>query len=289
MYVTGVRNPYRISFDRANSDMYWGDVGENTYEEVDFLKAGSNASGPPVDYGWPQLEADHHSLISGAPQTTTNPFTGVTSLYPIQEWTHGAAGNAAIGGYVYRGPIPELQGKYFFADYVTGRIWMLDFDRNTDPGHVSRHERRAHRDDRHSGARTSIDRAVGSYVGDTNLATINGLDHIVSFGEDNQGNLYLVDLGYRHDVQTASTRPMPAKYSSWSAARFRRRSTGRNTGLGREVFAGRAASNFSRKRTPRIREPGTNWFDYPGGTNSPVTVPFDAAQSSVFFRLIWPQ
>ena len=93
VYVTGVRNPYRVSFDRANSDMYWGDVGENAYEEVDFLKAGSNVLGPPVDYGWPQLEATHNSTVPGAPHTTTNPFTGVTSLYPLREFPHTASGN----------------------------------------------------------------------------------------------------------------------------------------------------------------------------------------------------
>jgi glucose/arabinose dehydrogenase len=285
VYVTGVRNPYRISFDRANGDLYWGDVGENTYEEVDFLKAGSNASGPPVDYGWPLYEATHLSGVPGAPQTTTNPFTHVTSLYPIQEWTH-TGGNAAIGGYVYRGPIPELQGKYFYADYVTGKIWMLDFDRDTDPATFNGT----------NGALTEMtaiwatnicDRAVRSYAGDANLGTINGLDHIVSFGEDNLGNLYLVDLGYGTSFDGQYTAnageifelvagPLPPTLV-WT-----------NLGWGvRFSWTG----NFKlQARTNSLNlGSGTNWFDYPGGTNSPVTAPFDAAQGTVFYRLAWPQ
>ncbi len=133
VYVTGVRNGYRVSFDRANSDMYWGDVGENSVEEVDFLKAGSNANGPPVDYGWPQKEGLNNSGVSGAPTTFVNPFTGVTALNPLQQYSH-SIGQASIGGYVYRGPISDLQGKYIHADFVSGKIWTLDFDRNTPPG-----------------------------------------------------------------------------------------------------------------------------------------------------------
>jgi glucose/arabinose dehydrogenase len=279
VYVTGVRNPYRISFDRVNGDMYWGDVGENAYEEVDFLKAGGNVSGPPVDYGWPQLEADHNSPISGAPHTTTNPFTGVTSLYPLQEWPHGAAGNAAIGGYVYRGPIPELQGKYFYADFVTGKVWMLDFDRNTDPSTF--HGTNGVLTDLTALWSTKIiDRAVTNYAGDTNLNTINGLDHIVSFGEDNLGNLYLVDFGYGSSFNGQYTanggeifEVVPDPTLNWA-----------NLGSGvRFSWTG----NY--KLQAETNSMGANWFDYPGGTNSPVTVPFDGAQSTVLFRLVWPQ
>lgn len=283
VYVTGVRNPYRISFDRANSDMYWGDVGENSYEEVDFLKAGSNFSGPPIDYGWPQLEADNPSFISGAPQTTTNPFTLVTSLYPIREWPH-TGGNAAIGGYVYRGPIPELQGKYFYADFVTGRLWMLDFNRNTDPATFNGM----------NGVLTDItefwnsliiDSANASYYGDTNVATLNGLDHIVSFGEDNQGNLYLVDFGFGASFSGQYTAgageifevvpgPLPQPVLTWT-----------HTGSGVQFSWLRNFKLQSQTDTSGAGI-GTNWLDYPGGSTSPVTVPANSAADAVFFRLI---
>ncbi len=284
VYVTGVRNPYRVSFDRATSDMYWGDVGENAYEEVDFLKAGSNALGPPVDYGWPQLEATHNSTVPGAPHTTTNPVTGVTSLYPIREFPHTASGNAVIGGYVYHGPVPELQGKYFYADFVNARIWMLDFDRNTDPASFFAT----------NGTLTEVtalwstlvvDPTNPNYRGDTNVSTLNGLDHIVSFGEDLAGNLYLVDFGYgaTFDGQYTANAgeifkvvpgPVPGPPLYWVATSnavqfswpgsFKLQSQSDNTGSGLTH----------------------NWLDYPNGSNSPVTVSIDRTLNGAYFRLV---
>jgi hypothetical protein len=206
VYVTGVRNGYRVSFDRANSDMYWGDVGENAVEEVGFLKAGTNTGAtPPVDFGWPQLEATTNSNIAGAPHTSTNPFTGGSSTLPIQQFSH-SAGLAVIGGYVYRGPVAELQGKYFYCDFAglqgagslstNGKLYMLDFDRNTPTTSFNGN----------NGTLTDVSVALNNLVVDTNdpsyLPSISqtdlaGLDHIVSFGEDNAGNVYLVDMGNR--------------------------------------------------------------------------------------------
>lgn len=281
IYVTGVRNGYRVSFDRANSDMYWGDVGENTYEEVNFLKAGSNVSGPPVDYGWPQLEAAHNSGISGAPHTTTNPFTGVISFYPLREYSHVGSSGAAIGGYVYRGPIPELQGKYFYADFVFSRIWMLDFDRNTDPA-TFKGTNGTLTDITSLWNALIIDPTLASYKGDTNITTLGGLDHIVSFGEDNEGNLYVVDFGFGSGFS--------GQYTANAGEIFKLVPGGiplnwTNTGSGlRFSWSG----GFKLQAQTNSLNVGlrTNWADYPGGGTSPVTVPIDAAQGTVFFRLI---
>ena len=279
VYLTGLRNAYRVSFDRATDDLYWGDVGENAYEEVDFLKAGSNVSGPPVDYGWPQLESVFSSTILGAPHTTTNPFTGVTSLFPIQTYSH-SVGQAAIGGYVYHGPIPELQGKYFFADFVAGRIWMLDFNRDTDPAifHGT------------NGILTEvttnwnslvIDPASPNYKGDTNLATLGGLDHVVSFGEDNAGNLYLVDFGYGTGFAGQYTAGagelfelVPGTKLNWAKTL---------TGI---QFWWPGSFKLQVQTNSFASGPGSNWSDYPGGVTSPITVPIDTQSGTVFFRLI---
>ncbi len=181
-----------------------GDVGENSVEEVSFLKSGTNVSGPPVDFGWPQKEGTNNSGVSGAPQTTTNPFTGVTSLYPIQQFPHvsGSGGAAVIGGYVYHGPIASLQGKYFYANFVPTndafvqpQIYMLDFNRNTNPATFNGA----------NGTLTDVSSFWNSLISDPtdpgypgNATGISGLlDHLVSFGEDNAGNLYLVDFGSR--------------------------------------------------------------------------------------------
>ena len=279
VFATGLRNGYRISFDRANGDMYWGDVGENTYEEVDFLKAGSDVSGPPVDYGWPQLEATHNSTIFGAPHTTTNPFTGVTSLFPLQEYTH-AVGQAAIGGYVYHGPIAELQGKYFFADFVEDRIWMLDFNRDTDPATFNGT----------NGTLTDmtaiwnslvIDPTNPNYKGDNIFSTLNGLDHIVSFGEDNAGNLYLVDFGFGVGFTGQYTanageifKLVPGTKLNWT-----------NAASGIQFWWPGSFKLQIQTNNPGSGL-GTNWFDYPGGLTSPITVPINASPGATFFRLL---
>jgi alpha-L-arabinofuranosidase/glucose/arabinose dehydrogenase len=200
VYVTGLRNVYRASFDRANGDLWMGDVGETSWEEVDFLKAGTNVSGPPVDYGWPQREGTVGANYGNPPPptATVNPFTGVTALEPLQQFPHDGGGEAIIGGYVYRGPVPELQGQYFYTDFVgtanAAQIWSLDFDRNTNPASFNGQ----------NGARTEVsslwqslvyDPTDPAYLPDSTTASSAGLDHIVSFGEDNAGNVYLVDFG----------------------------------------------------------------------------------------------
>jgi hypothetical protein len=193
VYVTGIRNASRVSFDRATGDLWMGDVGEVRVEEVNFLKAGSNAAGPPADFGWPQREGTQGSGVSGAPQTRTNPFTGATALEPVRQFTHTAGGNAVIGGYVYRGPVASLAGKYFYADYVSGRVWQLDFDRDTDPSAFNGN----------NGTLTEVTSQWNARVVDPTdpnytaaIGPLFGIDHLVSFGEDNAGNLYVVDFGH---------------------------------------------------------------------------------------------
>jgi glucose/arabinose dehydrogenase len=204
VYLTGLRNAYRASFDRATGDLWMGDVGEVFVEEVSFLKAGTNGSGPPVDFGWPQWEGTMASDVDGAPHEPTNPFTGAVSLNPVQQFLHDGGGEAAIGGYVYRGPVAELQGKYFYADFVgpqpfqgnldVNLIRMLEFDRDTDPESFQGD----------NGTLTDVsalwqslvfDPTDPSYGPESTTASSAGLDHIVSFGEDNAGNLYIVDFG----------------------------------------------------------------------------------------------
>jgi hypothetical protein len=193
VYITGMRNAYRASFDRANGDLYMGDVGENLLEEVDFLRAGTNSGATgPADFGWPQLEGTAASGIGGAPHTSINPFTGVTSINPIRQYPH-SGGSAVIGGYVYRGPIVGLQGRYFYADFVPGTVNALDFDPNTPPASFNGA----------NGMVTDFTTLLNSLVFDASDANYTatgagapfGLDHVVSFGEDSAGNMYVVDFG----------------------------------------------------------------------------------------------
>jgi glucose/arabinose dehydrogenase len=111
----GLRNPWRISFDRGTGKLFIADVGQNRYEEVDREPAGFTGG---RNYGWNAMEGMHCYTASKCP------LAGDT--LPNAEYSH-ADGNCSItGGYVYRGPTQTvLVGKYVFADYCSGRIWTI--------------------------------------------------------------------------------------------------------------------------------------------------------------------
>ncbi len=108
IFAYGLRNPWRISFDRQTGELFTGDVGQNQYEEIDIVTKGGN-------YGWRAREGFHEfdeSLQAKNPKD------------PIAEYPH-SEGISVTGGFVYRGKaVPELAGKYVFADW-SGPIWYL--------------------------------------------------------------------------------------------------------------------------------------------------------------------
>jgi glucose/arabinose dehydrogenase len=114
IWAYGVRNPWRFSFDRLTNDFYMADVGQWTWEEVNFRPA---ASAGGENYGWHRMEGTH----------CYDPATGCESpdlTLPILEYQHTAGRCAVAGGFVYRGArFPRLQGRYFYADWCTGEIW----------------------------------------------------------------------------------------------------------------------------------------------------------------------
>lgn len=110
----GLRNPWRISFDRVTGDLWMGDVGQNAYEEIDRSARGVGG----LNFGWNTREGRH-------PFGGGNPPNGRT-VDPVVEYEH-AKGCSVTGGFVYRGTaIPSLVGKYLFADYCSGRVWTVD-------------------------------------------------------------------------------------------------------------------------------------------------------------------
>jgi glucose/arabinose dehydrogenase len=144
----GLRNPWRLSFDRATGDLWIGDVGQNSYEEIDFAKAGVGG----LNFGWSLREGTHE--YKGA--------RPAGEVDPVFEYSHASGGVAVTGGYVYRGTrIRDLVGAYLFADYAEGNITALQLHNG----------RTAHRQLNHSIT-----------------------DGISSFGEDNSGKLYVLDL-----------------------------------------------------------------------------------------------
>jgi glucose/arabinose dehydrogenase len=148
----GFRNPWRFSFDRGTGDLYIGDVGESTWEEVDYASAADGA-GRGVNYGWSRMEGKHCFGRADCDQT------GLT--LPVLEYQH-SDGCSVISGYVYRGAaIPTLQGTYFYADFCRG--WVRSFRME-----------------------------AGALVGKTDWPELEPGGRVTSFGEDAAGELYLV-------------------------------------------------------------------------------------------------
>jgi glucose/arabinose dehydrogenase len=111
----GLRNPWRISFDSGTGDLWIGDVGETSVEEIDVERAGSPGG---VNYGWDVMEG----TLCFEPEQGCDP-TGLTP--PVAEYRHNE-GCSVTGGFVYRGQrFPELRGTYFYGDYCSGSIWAL--------------------------------------------------------------------------------------------------------------------------------------------------------------------
>ncbi|RYD47366.1 MAG: hypothetical protein EOP83_28135, partial [Verrucomicrobiaceae bacterium] len=114
-YAIGLREPHRMSFDPASG--FWiGDVGANTWEEVDLMDA------PGLNFQWIYKEGTDEGF-----GIKPNPLIG-TERAPVHDYNHGT-GNCIIGGHVYRGTaMPFLQGKYLYADNGTQNVYALEFD-----------------------------------------------------------------------------------------------------------------------------------------------------------------
>jgi glucose/arabinose dehydrogenase len=182
IWAYGLRNPWRDSFDRWTGDLFVGDVGQDTCEEIDVQPAGS-AGGE--NYGWRLREgtiATPSGGVGGAPPPG--------AIDPILDYPHpgtgnlcsnpgaGFAGYAVVGGYVYHGPIAALDGLYFFADYSTAHLWSLRWDGSDPSGFDGTNY-------------TELTDHTGEALFTPDVGTI---DSVSSFGEDPDGDLYVLDL-----------------------------------------------------------------------------------------------
>jgi glucose/arabinose dehydrogenase len=175
IFLTGLRNPFRASFDRATGDLFIGDVGQNTREELDLQRASNPGGGE--NYGWryregliPEPRHGSDPLPPGPPVFTDPVFDYVRPPPPGQQPSSDFFGATIIGGYVYNGTLfPELVGRYIFADFISGRLYSMSRDAQ--------------------GQMTFV------YHPEVNLAAaVGGLPFggITSFGEDLNGEIYLV-------------------------------------------------------------------------------------------------
>ena len=133
VWAKGLRNPWRFSFDRETGDLYIGDSGHHSREEIDFQPAASHGG---ENYGWKRMEgnaclADLGDARARDPSGKACPADTPPCFDPrytpaIHDYPHEDANCAVVGGYVYRGrAIPDLQGHYLFGDFCSARIWSL--------------------------------------------------------------------------------------------------------------------------------------------------------------------
>lgn len=116
IWAYGLRNPWRISFDRQTNDLYIADVGQSKIEEINFQQAGSTGG---KNFGWRCYEGTEPYNTSDCPDVNE-------MVFPVFEYNHDNGHCSVTGGYVYRGSKhPDLQGKYIFADFCSGSFWTL--------------------------------------------------------------------------------------------------------------------------------------------------------------------
>jgi len=117
IFVYGLRNPWKWSFDSKTGLLWLADVGQDSWEEIDIIHIGK-------DYGW--------RIMEGPACFNPNPCSNQGLTIPIFYYNHSGiepTGNCIIGGYVYRGTaVNGLYGKYLFADYTIGKVWYLSFN-----------------------------------------------------------------------------------------------------------------------------------------------------------------
>ena len=152
IWAYGLRNPWRFSFDRITGDLIIGDVGQSSFEEVDFQPATSIGG---ENYGWRIMEGLHCFNASSCNQTGL--------VRPVLEYSHAGGACSITGGYRYRGArFPRMSGIYFYGDYCTGTIFG------------------------------GTQQSDGSWTSQTLLTTRLSIS---TFGEDQNGEIYVADLG----------------------------------------------------------------------------------------------
>ncbi len=174
IWAYGVRNPWRSSFDALTGDLYVADVGENCWEEVNWI-AGSSAGGE--NYGWRQMEGlqcynpseTSTCTPTGAVCGGSPPCNDASITRPVVNYSHASGGCSVTGGFVYRGcRMPSYRGRYFYGDFCTGLVnsFVMSGGLPTSPQNVS------------------------SQVDPGGTLAFN----LSSFGVDGQGEIYAVSL-----------------------------------------------------------------------------------------------
>lgn len=154
IYAYGIRNTWKFSFDDVTGRLWGADVGQGAFEEVNLIENGKN-------YGWSRFEANS---VANSSVTIAGP-----TEFPVHFYNRNQGDRSITGGYVYRGSeitslSPDISSKYIFGDYVSGRVWVLDYNPSTGDA-----------------SSTLLFNTSGEFVS--------------SFGVDKNGELYFSDYG----------------------------------------------------------------------------------------------
>jgi glucose/arabinose dehydrogenase len=163
IYAYGLRNPWRCSWDTETNLFYFGDVGQNNWEEVNVVDQKTLTG---ANFGWRLREATH-----ATPANSVGGEKPKAAIDPVLEYDR-SQGKSITGGYVYRGKIKSIEGHYFYADYVSNKIWSFKFD----------------------GKKVSDKKEC------TKMFAQRGrpINQIASFGLDPQGEMYII--GHQGDI-----------------------------------------------------------------------------------------
>ena len=179
VWAVGLRNPVRNTIDFDTNTLYIADKGENTAEEISRIELDTESlAADPINFGWSVKEG-------------TQDFAGTTTatlIPPVAEYLHNDPadpGSSVIGGMVYHGPVDELQGRYVFGDFETGKVWSVGPNQINDGSTLG----------------------LNNFRSEATLLTpdVGTIDNISSFGIDTDDNLFVVD----YDGEIFIVEPVP--------------------------------------------------------------------------------
>jgi glucose/arabinose dehydrogenase len=180
IWAKGLRNPWRYSFDRAKGDLWIGDVGQGSWEEIDWRAASSQGG---ENYGWRRMEGAHCYDPASGCQTSA-------LTLPVLEYPHTSSPQrcSVTGGVVARGPsVPEIAGRYLFADYCSGELFSVL---------------------RLGAGVTDARNHKGEWV----PAGGRSIGNVTDIGEDARGDVYVADPAGGEVFRLASTAPSATRF-----------------------------------------------------------------------------